>query len=86
MTAYDLNIVSLVVLESDAFQNGESLPYATCAWDILWLMASMVGFAQEIIEPKCLILSLDGVGVESMKAGGVRSRVISFQVGSGFRV
>ena len=31
----------------------------------------MVGFVQEIINAKYLILSIDGVGAESMKAGGV---------------
>ena len=39
----------------------------------------MVGLVQEIIDAIYLILSIDGVGVESMKAGGVVVVLLAFR-------
>ena len=70
-TTYDLKMVSLVFFGTEVFQNWDNFPYAMWAWEILWLIASSVGLFQDTIDPRYLIFSLVGVGVESMKEGGV---------------
>ena len=45
-------------------------------YGILWLVASIVGSVQEIMDPEYLVLSFVGVRVESMNVGGVVPLVV----------